>query len=238
MLDSFINDRLKKYEEERNNPNKNSCSNMSPYFHFGQISNQRVILYLKELKKSADSFVEESVVRRELADNFCFYNTQYDSLSSLYDWAKETLQVHSADKRSVVYTQDILEKAKTHDDLWNAAQLQMVRDGKMHGFLRMYWAKKVLEWTESPSEALRISLFLNDKYELDGRDPNGYVGCMWSIGGIHDQGWAERAVFGKIRYMNYKGCLRKFNVPEFVAKYSPAAANAKAATALHPNAIK
>jgi len=137
MLESFINDRLKKYEEDRNNPNKNACSNLSPYFHFGQISNQRVILYLKELKKPADSFIEESVVRRELADNFCFYNTKYDSLSSLYDWAKETLQVHSSDKRSVVYTQDILEKAKTHDDLWNAAQLQMVKDGKMHGFLRM-----------------------------------------------------------------------------------------------------
>ena len=237
-LEAFVNERLKSYEEDRNNPNKNVCSNLSPYFHFGQISAQRTILYLKEMKKPADSFVEEAVVRRELADNFCFYNTRYDSLSSLYDWAKETLRLHSSDKRSVVYSQEILEKAKTHDDLWNAAQLQMVQEGKMHGFLRMYWAKKILEWTASPEEALRISLYLNDKYELDGRDPNGYVGCMWSIGGIHDQGWKERDVFGKIRYMNYAGCQRKFNVSQFVAKYPPAAANAKDAAKLNPKAIK
>ena len=114
----------------------------------------------------------------------------------------------------------------------------MVQEGKMHGFLRMYWAKKILEWTASPEEALRISLYLNDKYELDGRDPNGYVGCMWSIGGVHDQGWKEREVFGKIRYMNYAGCQRKFNVSEFVAKYPPASANAKDAAKLNPNAIK
>lgn len=112
-----------------------------------------------------------------------------------------------------------MESSKTHDDLWNSAQIQLRQEGKMHGFLRMYWAKKILEWTNSPEEALEIAIYLNDRYSLDGRDPNGYVGCMWSIGGIHDQAWKERAVFGKIRYMNYKGCQRKFDVKAFVAQY-------------------
>jgi deoxyribodipyrimidine photo-lyase len=124
-----------------------------------------------------------------------------------------------------------LEAAETIDDLWNAAQLQMVQIGKMHGFLRMYWAKKILEWTASPEEALATSIYLNDKYSLDGRDPNGYVGCMWSIGGVHDQGWMERSIFGKIRYMNYAGCKRKFDVAKFVQKYPPASSNASRASA-------
>lgn len=123
------------------------------------------------------------------------------------------------DKREWVYTREELEIAHTHDDLWNSAQIQLLQDGKIHGFLRMYWAKKILEWTKSPEEALEISLYLNDRYSLDGIDPNGYVGCMWSIGGIHDQGWMERPIFGKIRYMNYKGCQRKFDVNAFVARY-------------------
>ena len=152
-------------------------------------------------------------------------------MDGCYDWAKNTLKDHWNDKREFLYNQEQLENAVTHDDLWNAAQIQLTNHGKMHGFLRMYWAKKVLEWTENPSEALRIALYLNDRYSLDGNDPNGYVGCMWSIGGIHDQGWAERAVFGKIRYMNYKGCERKFKVKEFVAKHAPASENARAALA-------
>lgn len=160
-------------------------------------------------------------MRRELTDNFCFYNKKYDSVEGAYEWAQKTLKDHAKDKRSYLYTREQLEKAKTHDKLWNAAQYQMVAEGKMHGFLRMYWAKKILEWTSSPQEALCIALYLNDRYELDGQDPNGFVGCMWSICGIHDQGWAERPVFGKIRYMNYKGCLRKFNVAQFEKKYCP-----------------
>ncbi|EMP37636.1 Deoxyribodipyrimidine photo-lyase [Chelonia mydas] len=138
-----------------------------------------------------------------------------------YDWAKTTLKLHAQDKRSHLYELKQLEEGKTHDPLWNAAQLQMVHEGKMHGFLRMYWAKKILEWTRSPEEALKFAIYLNDRYELDGRDPNGYVGCMWSICGIHDQGWAERAVFGKIRYMNYAGCKRKFDVGQFERRYDP-----------------
>lgn len=231
-LQSFIDTRLKDYADKRNDPNNELLSNMSPYFHFGQVSVQRAVLEVKLSKRypgSADSFIEEAVVRRELADNFCFYNAHYDSLEGCYEWARETLRVHEADPRSVLYSLDQLEQAQTHDDLWNAAQLQMTRRGKMHGFLRMYWAKKILEWSPSPAEALRRAIFLNDKYELDGRDPNGYVGCMWSIGGIHDQGWAERAIFGKIRFMNYAGCKRKFDVAAFVGKFLPALANAQAA---------
>lgn len=231
-LNEFTSNRLKFYGEKRNDPNEAVASNMSPYFHFGQISAQRVILHVKGLRihnDSTASFVEESVVRRELSDNFCFYNhDHYDSIEGAYGWAQETLMVHRTDAREFVYPLKDFEEGNTHDDLWNAAQLQLNREGKMHGFLRMYWAKKILEWTESPEQALQFAIYLNDKYSLDGRDPNGYVGCMWSICGIHDQGWGERPVFGKIRFMNYKGCERKFKVKDFVAKYPPAKANAEA----------
>uniref|UniRef100_A0A8D0H4N7 Deoxyribodipyrimidine photo-lyase n=1 Tax=Sphenodon punctatus TaxID=8508 RepID=A0A8D0H4N7_SPHPU len=225
VLDSFIGQRLKFFGSDRNNPNKGALSNLSPWFHFGQVSVQRAILevqkYRSKHKESVDGFIEEAVVRRELADNFCYYNKNYDKVEGAYDWAKTTLKLHAKDKRPYLYELKQLEEGKTHDLLWNAAQLQMVREGKMHGFLRMYWAKKILEWTSSPEEALKFAIYLNDRFELDGRDPNGYVGCMWSICGIHDQGWAERAVFGKIRYMNYAGCKRKFDVGQFEGKYSP-----------------
>ncbi|XP_077343744.1 deoxyribodipyrimidine photo-lyase-like [Lithobates pipiens] len=225
MLEVFITQRLKSFNADRNNPNHKALSNLSPWFHFGQLSVQRAILevqkYRSKYKESVDSFVEEAVVRRELADNFCYYNKNYDKVEGAYDWAKNTLKVHEKDKRTHIYSLEKLENGKTHDPLWNAAQLQMVHEGKMHGFLRMYWAKKILEWTNSPEEALKFTIYLNDRYELDGRDPNGYVGCMWSICGIHDQGWAERAVFGKIRYMNYQGCKRKFDVAQFERRYHP-----------------
>ncbi|KAG8581631.1 hypothetical protein GDO81_007743 [Engystomops pustulosus] len=225
MLHSFITERLKFFNADRNNPNRQALSNLSPWFHFGQLSVQRAILevqkYRSKYKESVDGFVEEAVVRRELADNFCYYNKNYDKVEGAYDWAKNTLKDHAKDKRTHLYTLQQLENGKTHDPLWNAAQLQMVHEGKMHGFLRMYWAKKILEWTSSPEEALRFTIYLNDRFELDGRDPNGYVGCMWSICGIHDQGWAERAVFGKIRYMNYQGCKRKFDVDQFERRYHP-----------------
>lgn len=222
-LHEFCLKRLKHFEDFRNDPTKDHLSNLSPWVHFGQISVQRCILtvlkYKSKYSKSVDAYVEEAVIRRELSDNFCFHNPLYDQVEGAQAWAKKTLEDHAKDKREYIYTRDELENSKTHDVLWNAAQRQMVREGKMHGFLRMYWAKKILEWTKSPEEALNIAIFLNDKYELDGRDPNGYVGCMWSICGIHDQGWTERPVFGKIRYMNFKGCQRKFDVNQFVTKY-------------------
>ncbi|XP_058798380.1 deoxyribodipyrimidine photo-lyase [Phymastichus coffea] len=222
-LDSFIKKRLHIYNEKRNNPVVDALSNLSPWFHFGMISVQRCILevakFKTQFKDSVEAFMEEAIIRRELSDNFCFYNQNYDSLEGAYDWAKETLNQHRKDKREYIYTLEEFEKGLTHDDLWNSAQIQLINEGKIHGFLRMYWAKKILEWTPTPQDALKWSIYLNDKYSMDGRDPNGYVGCMWSICGIHDQGWREREVFGKIRYMNYKGCERKFDVRAFVNKY-------------------
>ncbi|XP_058460233.1 deoxyribodipyrimidine photo-lyase isoform X2 [Malaya genurostris] len=223
MLQSFIEKRLRKFNSKRNDPTDDALSNLSPWFHFGQISVQRSVLAVKQhgkgFSEGVAAFCEEAIVRRELSDNFCYYNKYYDNLKGAHDWAQKTLQDHRKDKRTNIYSREELEQAKTHDDLWNSAQIQMVKEGKMHGFLRMYWAKKILEWTPSPEEALAIAIWLNDRYQLDGRDPNGYVGCMWSIAGVHDQGWRERDVFGKIRYMNYEGCKRKFDVAAFVARY-------------------
>lgn len=226
-------ERLKIFDKSRNDPTKDALSGLSPYLHFGQISAQRCALAVQACGKAASGsikaasagFVEELVVRKELADNFCFYNPKYDSLEGCTDWAITSLMKHAKDKREHVYSCKKLEAGETHDDLWNAAQLQMVREGKMHGFLRMYWAKKILEWSPGPKQALATAIYLNDRYQLDGRDPNGYAGCMWSIGGIHDMGWTERPIFGKIRFMNYDGCKRKFNIPSFVARYPPSGKN-------------
>jgi deoxyribodipyrimidine photo-lyase len=192
--------------------------------HYGQVSAQRLAFQVQTLlgvnSESQEAYLEELIVRRELADNYCFYNSNYDNFNGFPDWAKKTLNEHRFDKREFLYSCDEFELAKTHDPLWNAAQNQMVRDGKMHGFLRMYWAKKILEWTPSPEEAQAIAIYLNDKYELDGIDPNGYTGINWSIGGVHDRAWTERPVFGKIRFMNYAGCKRKFDVIGFQEKYA------------------
>ncbi|XP_078038547.1 deoxyribodipyrimidine photo-lyase [Augochlora pura] len=222
-LDSFVKNRLKKYAAERNDPLSNAISNLSPWFHFGMISVQRCILEIREYKKSypksVESFMDEAIIRRELSDNFCFYNKNYDVIEGAYAWAIETLNKHRKDKRKYIYSLQEFENCKTHDDLWNACQNQLVRIGKIHGFLRMYWAKKILEWTKSPEEALKWANYLNNKYSIDGCDPNGYVGCAWSICGIHDHGWTEREIFGKIRYMNYEGCKRKFKVKEFISQW-------------------
>lgn len=218
--DGFATARLKAYNTDRNNPNKpKAVSCLSPYFHFGQLSTQRAALVVSakrgKAKEAVEAFIEEAVVRRELSDNFCFYEPAYDSLECASGWAQETLRAHASDKRPHVYTLAQFEAAETHEDIWNAAQREMVHLGKMHGFMRMYWAKKILEWSASPEEALATALHLNNKYELDGRDPNGYVGCMWSIAGIHDHGWTEREITGKIRYMNYNGCKRKFDIKAY-----------------------
>jgi deoxyribodipyrimidine photo-lyase len=215
VLREFIAKRLASYQEGRNDPTEDGQSNLSPYLHFGHISAQRITLEVTKHdadKESREAFLEELIVRRELSDNFCFYNVRYDSFESFPQWAKKTLNDHRKDRRSYFYSLEDFELAKTHDELWNAAQREMVRNGKMHGYMRMYWGKKILEWTESPEEALRIAIYLNDRYELDGRDPNGYTGIAWCIGGVHDRAWPERPIFGKIRYMSYGGCKSKFDV--------------------------
>ncbi len=222
VLKDFLENRFDSYAEDRNDPNKNALSNLSPYLHFGQISAQRVALTIEQFygnHPSSKSFLEELIVRRELSDNFCYFNPKYDSFDGFPDWAKKTLNEHRKDKREFIYSLADFEQAKTHEDLWNAAQTEMIKTGKMHGYMRMYWAKKILEWSKSPEEALKIAIYLNDKYQLDGRDPNGYVGCAWSIGGVHDRAWTERPVFGKIRYMNYNGAKRKFDVDSYIKKH-------------------
>jgi len=221
MMNNFIEHKLSKYEAKRNDPNIDGQSNLSPYLHFGQISAQRIALEILKKSTSASErevFLEELIVRRELADNFCFYNEHYDQFKGFPDWAKKTLREHRRDRREFIYSLDQLEKGETHDDLWNAAQEEMVKSGKMHGYMRMYWAKKILEWTETPEEALGMAIFLNDKYELDGRDPNGYVGVAWSLGGVHDRAWFPRPIFGKIRYMSYRGARSKFDVRAYIKK--------------------
>jgi deoxyribodipyrimidine photo-lyase len=220
-LRNFLNKRLHIFNDRRNDPNENAQSNLSPYLHFGQISAQRVALETQKYDRdiaSQEAFLEELIVRRELSDNFCLYNNYYDSYEGIPDWAKVTLEAHRNDPKEYIYTPDQFEKALTHDRLWNAAQLETAHRGKMHGYMRMYWAKKILEWSPSPEEAFRIAIYLNDKYELDGRDPNGYAGIAWSIGGVHDRAWSERNIFGKIRYMSYSGCRRKFDVDRYIEK--------------------
>jgi deoxyribodipyrimidine photo-lyase len=174
------------------------------------------ILYGIPLK---NGFLDELVVRRELSDNFCLHNPFYDSFEGFPAWAKHSLTVHSLDKREFLYETEQLEEYSTHDSLWNAAQSQLIFEGKIHGYMRMYWAKKILEWSPNAAAAMQRAVFLNDKYSLDGHDSNGYAGCAWAIGGLHDRAWGERDVFGKVRYMNKQGCRRKFDVENYTAKY-------------------
>lgn len=223
VLEVFLQNKFDQYNELRNDPTKDGQSNLSPYLHFGHLSAHRIALETQRLngnKDSEKSFLEELIVRRELSDNFCYFNPKYDSFEGFHNWAKTTLNEHRKDEREFVYTLKEFEQAITHEDLWNAAQLEMITTGKMHGYMRMYWAKKILEWSKSPEEALKIAIYLNDKYELDGRDPNGYTGIAWSIGGVHDRPWFERAVFGKIRYMNRSGAKNKFDIEAYIKKFN------------------
>jgi len=221
MLETFIHERLRQYHL-RNDPTAGVLSNLSPYLHFGQLSAQRVALEVMRSPEgdndNAASFLEELIVRRELSDNFCWNEPKYDSLEAAPAWALKTLDAHREDRREQLYDYGEFEHAETHDPLWNAAQTEMLVTGKMHGYLRMYWAKKILEWSRSPENALDTAIRLNDRYELDGRDPNGYVGCLWSIAGIHDRPWGERPVYGTVRSMSYNGCRRKFDVDKYIRR--------------------
>lgn len=241
-LTEFINKRLDGYAEQRNVPTEDGQSNLSPYLHFGQISALRVALALvaeapeqpllfergklasfegkPTRMDSINALLEELVVRKELADNYCFYQPNYDNLDGAKQWAKDTLTAQADAPREHIYTQEQFAQAATHDTAWNAAQNEMIQTGKMHGYIRMYWAKKILEWTPTPDEAIKIAVYLNDHYSIDGGDPNGYTGIMWSIAGVHDRPWFERPVFGKIRYMNRGGLERRFDVEAYVARWN------------------
>jgi deoxyribodipyrimidine photo-lyase len=215
-LRDFVEDKLEDYDEKRNDPTKDVLSDMSPYLHFGQISPVYIAReVMKRDSPSVDAYLEELIVRRELSINFVYYNEYYDSYNSLPNWAKKTLNEHRDDKREYIYNLEELEKAQTYDPYWNSAQMEMVITGKMHGYMRMYWGKKILEWIETPGDAYRIALYLNNRYELDGRDPNGFTGVAWCFG-KHDRAWKERPIFGKVRYMNDRGLRRKFNADNYV----------------------
>jgi len=217
-LDVFIDEKLEHYAELRNDPTLDYLSLMSPYLHFGQISPLFIALAISRTRNSGkEAYLEELIVRRELSMNFVFYNDRYDSFESVPNWARKSLEAHQKDERDYLYTRRELEQGRTHDPYWNAAQKEMVLRGKMHGYMRMYWGKKILEWSRTPEEAFKTALYLNNKYELDGRDPNGFAGVAWCFG-KHDRPWGERAIFGTVRYMNDKGLKRKFDADRYVKK--------------------
>ena len=220
-LTRFLRARLAGYANKRNKPELDGTSRLSPYLHFGQIGPHTVAVAVDSaMAPAADrkAFLEEMIVRRELAINFVRYNPNYDSIDASEPWADRSLRMHAKDERKFSYKERELESAETHDPLWNAAQKQMVLSGWMHGYLRMYWAKKIFEWSPSPAEAFDIAVRLNDRYELDGRDPNGYAGIAWAIAGKHDRAWGpERPVYGKIRYMSYESTSRKFDSKAYIA---------------------
>ncbi len=219
-LENFIKNKLSDYPEHKNDPNADCLSNLSPYLHFGQISPIYIaqkILEAPVSKAAKEAYLEELIVRRELSVNYVNFNKNYDSFNGLPEWAKRTLLSHKKDPRDYLYSLKELENAKTHDPYWNAAQNEMLITGKMHGYMRMYWGKKLIEWTDNPEKAFKIALHLNDKYELDGRDPNGYAGVAWCFG-KHDRPWKERQIFGIVRYMNSEGLRRKFDADKYVQK--------------------
>ena len=221
VFSDFLRHRFKNYVENRNQPQTDDVSHMSKYLHFGQISPLYLALKVqgtdKRLKAAREAFIEELIVRRELAMNFVYYTPDYDSYQCLPNWAQKTLSEHKKDKREHTYTRRQLENAQTHDDYWNAAMREMTFAGFMHNYMRMYWGKKILEWSPSPEQAFKTTLAINNKYFLDGRDANSYTGVAW-VFGVHDRAWFERPIFGKIRYMAASGLERKCDIQAYVKK--------------------
>ncbi len=216
-LQVFIDDGLAQYTTDQSDPSLHGSSMLSPYLHFGQLSPVTVVRAVFASGLKAEGFIEQLVVRRELSYNYIYYGGKsvFDLSQTLPSWAYETLKAHQGDARPYLYDFETLERGETHDPYWNAAQKEMTITGHMHGTMRMYWGKKVIEWTESPEKAFEILCTLNDKYELDGRDPNGYTGIAWCFG-KHDRAWKERAIFGKCRYMNAAGLERKYDIQRYV----------------------
>ncbi len=220
-LAQFLAHRLPRYAAERNNPTHYSTSELSAHLHFGHVNPLVIALAARSSaapRESIDAFLEELIVRRELAINFVARNPRYDQLEGCPEWARKTLAAHAGDPRPYLYTAAQLEDGATHDAVWNAAQEEMTITGRMHNYMRMYWAKKILEWTPDPAAAFAIAIDLNDRYELDGRDPNGYTGVAWAVGGKHDRPWPERPIFGTIRYMNESGLRRKIDCAAYIER--------------------
>jgi deoxyribodipyrimidine photo-lyase len=226
LLRDFIRYKLRGYGTQRNKPEVDHTSRLSPYLHFGHISAVAVALAVQNAdapKADKEAFLNQIIIWRELAVNLVRFNPNYDNFECAEPWAHRSLAKHVGDLRPVLYTEKQLENAETHDQLWNAAQMQMVNTGWMHNYVRMYWAKKILEWNRTPAEAYQTAVRLNDKYELDGRDPNGYAGIAWAIVGKFDRPWFERPIFGQIRYMSGESTGRKFDSKKYIQqKLSPA----------------
>jgi deoxyribodipyrimidine photo-lyase len=220
-FEEFLKKRFHRYVANRNQPQTDDISHMSPYLHFGQVSPLYLALRIKaagsRLKEAQEAYLEELLVRRELAMNFVHYTRNYDSFACLPQWARRTLKHHRKDRRENVYTRRQLEDAKTHDEYWNAAMREMKITGFMHNYMRMYWGKKILEWSRTQEHAFRTTLAINNKYFLDGRDPNSHTGVAW-VFGVHDRAWFERPIFGKIRYMAASGLERKCDIRRYVEK--------------------
>jgi len=218
LLEEFVHSRLPDYHETARDPAADTTSHLSPYLHFGQISPLEVALRVSELEgPGPEAFMEQLVVRRGLAQNMTLHNGSFRRIGCLPDWALATLREHAGDRREHLYSLQQLEGAETEDPYWNAAQKEMTTTGRMHNYMRMYWGKKILEWSPSPQEALDRIILLNDRWELDGRDPNGYAGALWCLG-KHDRAWKERPVVGKVRWMSPAGLERKFDMAAYVSK--------------------
>ncbi len=220
-LNRFLAESFRHYADDRNDPAQSHQSGLSPYLHFGQISPLRVALSVRDAGgRNADAFLEELIVRRELAANYVFYQPAYDRFEGLPEWARTQLTRHARDRRDPLYSLADLESGRTHDPYWNAAQAEMRRTGKMHGYLRMYWGKQILAWSPTPEEAFRRALALNNRYLLDGRDPNGFAGVAWCFG-LHDRPWAQRPIFGSVRSMTASGLERKFDMAPYLERHPP-----------------
>ncbi|MBM80564.1 MAG: deoxyribodipyrimidine photolyase [Planctomycetaceae bacterium] len=241
-LDSFINDRINRYAEERNQPESDAASGLSPFLHFGHISSHEVFVRILQrenwseshlaakatggregwwgMSPEAESFLDELITWRELGFNMCSKRDDYDQYESLPEWARDTMEEHEGDVRPHLYSLEEMDAAETHDDLWNAAQNQLVTEGRMHNYLRMLWGKKIYEWSASPRDALQVLIELNNRYAVDGRNPNSYSGIFWCLG-RYDRAWGpERPIFGKIRYMSSENTARKLKVKAYIQRYA------------------
>jgi deoxyribodipyrimidine photo-lyase len=232
LLETFLEEHLDGYDENRNQIQSDAVSHMSKYLHFGQVSPVWLALQIQEAAAPSDdidSYIEELIVRRELAVNHVYFRPDtYDQYDCLPEWARETLADHADDEREYVYSHRELEQSETHDPYWNAAMTEMRETGYMHNYMRMYWGKKILEWSPDPRTAFDRALTLNNRYFLDGRDPNSYANVLWLFG-LHDRGWKERPVYGKVRYMSQGGLERKADPEAYVEKVDRLAAQAQQA---------
>ena len=219
LLDYFLNKNLRRYSHTRNEPSEHTTSHLSPYLHFGQISSLEIALavqeYARKHKLIAEEYLEELIVRRELAFNYARFVENPGSLQNLPDWCRQTMEKHARDKRDPTYSSKQLESAKTYDPLWNATQKEMLLRGKIHGYYRMYWGKKIIEWSRHYQAAADTMIEIHNRFALDGRDPNTYTNILWCFG-LHDRAWGERPIFGKLRYMSLEGLQRKTDTQSYI----------------------